>query len=301
MQAICVSLVVACAVGQRGVEQPLPTAKEAHMPHCQVSLIDEAMIPAEVAGVLVSLDVRAGEPVRKGQILARVDDEEARVSREAAAAELKAAEEASKNDVEIRYARAAAKVAKAEWDEALAANRLNPNTYSPAEVRRLELNYDKLQLQIEQAQMEQVLKGLTTDVKKAQVNAAELAINKRHIDSPLDGIVVERFKHAGEWVQPGEPILHVVRIDTLRVQGYLEAGRFTPQDVLGKRVKIVVRLPPTLAGPPEGAVLTTTESVISYVSPIVEVSGEFRVWADVKNDRGVIRPGLPAEMTIDVK
>ncbi len=298
MQALCLSVIAAVAVAQRGAgEGPVERPREAHMPHCLISLVDEAMIPAEERGVLMQLNVREGATVRSGEILAQIDDREALVQKEAADLKLAASDERVANDVEVRYARKAAEVAKAEYDEAIDANRREPGTYSPAEVRRLKLNWEKLLLQIEQSEVQHRIDSYENNIQRAEVKAAEMGIAKRKIDSPVDGIVVELYKHRGEWVEPGQPIMRVVRMDTLKVEGFLRSDDFSPEEVLGREVTIVIRL----------ARGRTVElpSKISFVSPLVEGSGEYRLWAELKNTAPagywLIRPGLMAEMTIHLR
>jgi hypothetical protein len=47
------------------------------------------------------------------------------------------------------------------------------------------------------------------------------------------------------------------------------------------------------------------KSRIAFVSPLVETSGEYRLWADVRNEAPngfyLIRPGLTAEMTVHLR
>ena len=44
--------------------------------------------------------------------------------------------------------------------------------------------------------------------------------------------------------------------------------------------------------------------MITFVNPLVQAGGEYRVWAEVvnrqENGEWLLRPGLEAEMTIDV-
>ena len=124
-----------------------------------------------------------------------------------------------------------------------------------------------------------------------------MGLAKLQVDAPIDGIVVELFKHAGEWVEPGQPVLRMVRMDRLRVEGFLRADKLAPNEVLGKPVTIRVRLVRDKT--------VELKSRISFVSPLVEGSGEYRVWADISNQiangHWLIRPGLLAEMTIDLR
>jgi macrolide-specific efflux system membrane fusion protein len=230
-------------------------------------------------------------------LLGQIDDREARMAKEVAELKLSASDERVANDVEVRYARKAAEVARAEYDEAIDANRREPGTYSAAEVRRLKLNWEKLLLQIEQSEVQHKIDSYENNIQRAEVKAAQMGIDKRKIDAPIDGIVVELYKKRGEWVEPGQPLVRVVRMDKLRVEGYLPSEQFTPAELLGRDATIVIRLARGHS--------VNFRTKISFVSPLVEGSGEYRLWADLNNTAPngywLVRPGLTAEMTIHLR
>jgi len=305
MQPALISFVAALALtGPSDVGRGDAASPDAKLPYCLVSLIDEARVPAQEKGVLVSLNVHEGNQVLAEGLLAQIDDREARMSKRIAVLEQKASKEEAENDIEVRFTRAAADVAEAEYLEALEANRRVKGTYSDAEVRRLELMHGKSVLQIEQSELKFKIAGLTNEVNEAKVEAADLYLQRRRIESPIDGEVVEVYPHVGEWVNPGDPIMRIVRMDRLRVEGFLKADDFAQHEIHGRGVTIVVRLP-------HGRTVRL-KSKISYVNPLVEASGEYRVWAEVGNqpvavDRAeppgrvrpwLLQPGLTAEMTI---
>jgi multidrug efflux pump subunit AcrA (membrane-fusion protein) len=298
MHTACLS-VIAFAIAQTGAgERPAQPPREAHMPHCLISLIDEAQVPAEHEGVLTALNVREGANVRMGQTLAQIDDRQAQIGYQIAVLKFNEAEEQANNEVDIRFYMASEAVAHLDYKEVLDANKRNPGTFTDAEVRRYELQWKKSKAQVEQGTWNKKLAGLARDAKRAEVDAAKMAIDIRQIDSPLDGIVYEVFKHQGEWVRPGEPIVRVVRMDRLRVEGFLRSRDFAPEEINGREVTVTVVL--------ARGQTVQLKSRISFVSPLVEpTSGEYRVSADVTNvPRGgfwLIRPGLTAEMTVNLR
>ena len=113
------------------------------LPHCLVSLIYEAQVPAEDAGVLTEIVVREGAQVSTHDLLAKIDDTHARMQLDVAENKLAVAKEQAENDIHVRYAQAAADVAKAELDQALEANRKHPGTVTRAEVWRLQLTWKR--------------------------------------------------------------------------------------------------------------------------------------------------------------
>jgi multidrug resistance efflux pump len=132
-------------------------------------------------------------------------------------------------------------------------------------------------------------------VKKAELAAAEIALDRRTIQAPFDGEVQQLIMHQAEWVNPGDAILRLVQFDVLQVDGYVNARDYDPIDVQGRPVTVRVQLA-------RGKELSIAGHVI-YVNQTV-LDDEYLVRAEIQNQRNgeywVIRPGLAATMTIHV-
>jgi multidrug resistance efflux pump len=263
---------------------------------CLVSLSEEAQVPAQEAGVLVSVTAREGQQVAAGDVLGQIDATQAEADQKAARLQLAVAQEKAGNDINLRFARAAADVARAEYEKNVAINRESPRAVPDIEVDRLRLVWHKATLQIEQSQQDQKVFGLEAQIRQAELEAAEAQVARRQIRAPLAGIVVKSYRHTGEWVKPGDPAFHVVRMDRLRIEGFLSESRYSPAQVDGRPVTIEV----TLAG---GRRERFTGQIV-FVSPLVQAGGEYRLWAEVLNrqegQHWLLRPGQLAEMTIQL-
>ncbi|MGA0039068.1 MAG: HlyD family secretion protein [Pirellulales bacterium] len=184
---------------------------------CLVSLVEEAQVPAREAGVLVELQIREGDVVSRGDLIARIDDSQPDFDRRKAVAEHAQAKAKAESDVDIRYAVAAEQVAKAEYDKANESNNRVPGSVTRVELDRLQLTWKRGELQIEQAEVERRLAEMAVQSQEVDIAAAEDAVGRRKIVAPLDGVVVRVFPHLGEWMQPGDPLARVVRADRLGV------------------------------------------------------------------------------------
>ncbi len=277
--------------------QQAPAPSDPRLTACLVSLIQEVQIPAQEAGVVQLISVDEGSTVKKDEVLAKIDDSLAQAQFDRAKYEYHAAKRDSDNDVDIRFAVAGKLVAEAEHDAGREAVQQVPGAISESEMRRRKFQVQRSELGIEQAQHEQELSKLTVQARKAEAKAALLSIQRREVKSPLDGMVVEMLKHEGEWVNPGDPIMHVVRMDRLRVEGFLNAEEFAHHEVGNRPVTVEVKLA-------RGRVEQFT-STIKFVSPEVQLNGEYRVWAEVENRREgehwLLRPGVSTEMTIHLE
>lgn len=285
-----------------------PAAPEGNGPlidHCFVSLSDDVEVSAQEAGPLVELvdeqgrprPTRDGQTVQRGMLLAQVDDRQPRLQRQAAEAELKAALAKAEDDIEVRYAEAAYRVAQAEYQSALEVNRKVPNTMPQTEVRRLELTQQRARLQIDRSRLEQTVASLQADVNRANVDAAAAAIERRRVVSPIDGVLLAVHKQPGEWVQAGEPLLRIARMDLLRVEGFVSAAEYNASELAERPVTVQLELA-------RGRKVELPGRV-TFVSPLVQAGNRYRVRAEVQNrtEQGqwLLRPGMPARMRVHVK
>jgi len=270
------------------------SAKHVTLEHCVVSLIAEAQIPAKKPGVILRYAVAEGATVQAGDEVAQIDVAEAQVQVTVAKRQLEAAQKQAENDIDVRYAKAAAEVAKAEVAAAHDANSRVPGTVPNSEVRRLQLARERAELGIEQAEFQYAAAKMETSVAEAQLDAAKLEVTSRRIVSPIDGFVVRLHRHEGEWVDAGQPLCHVVGLERLRVIGFINVDEHEQHNVLGRKVKVTV---PRIGGKSDDFIGT-----IDFASPLVQPGGEYRVWAEVENRRRdgfwILRPGLATQMTI---
>ncbi len=326
-----------------------------------VRVLEEADIPAREVGVLAALEAREGDLVKVGQVLSKLDDDDAKLAVARAELDLAIAERQAKNSVPVRTAEALLKEAehdhaqaklalriavmkaandvavrhasksrdasKAEFDRAVQARKAFEKSISQTELDRLKLvlerneleiekaNFEKdladlqqqieessiaeqdqiverLKLSVEQAQVQKEVDALTRDVKARTLDQAKLQLARRSLRSPLDGEVAEVFRHRGEWLEPGQRVMRVVRLDRLKVEGFVSSREITGS-LRGAAVRVRVVL-----GDDEKPVIVKGK-IVFISSEIDPVNAQVRVWAEVENPDLLLRPGLPAEMVID--
>jgi multidrug efflux pump subunit AcrA (membrane-fusion protein) len=273
---------------------PSSNGHQTQITHCLVSLIEDIQAPALEAGGLTAVEVVEGQYVTAGQLIAKVDDRQPALQKLAAKLERDAAVAKAEDDIEVRYAKAALDVAGADLERALAIERRNAGAVTPQEVQKLRLAKRRDELQIDRSKLELHVAKMNADVQQAAVDAADEAVARRHILSPIDGVVVTLFHERGEWVNAGEPVAQIVRIDRLRVEGFLNASEFSPADIAGQQV--IVEVP--LANQQQARFV----GQVVFISPLVQAGNKYRVRAEVENrtEKGhpLLRPGMTATMTI---
>jgi macrolide-specific efflux system membrane fusion protein len=260
-------------------------------------LIEDIQVPAREAGALTSVEVVEGQFVTAGQLLAQIDDRQPKLDKVAAELERDAALAKAQDDIEVRYAEAALAVAAAELARAQAIEAKSPGGVTQQEIQKLHLAKHRDELQIDRSKLEMRVAKMNADVHQAGVQQADDALARRQIVSPIDGVVVTIFHERGEWVNAGQPVLQIVRIDRLRVEGFLSANEYSPEEVAGRPVSVEVPLAGGRAARFQGQVV--------YISPIVQAGNKYRVRAEVANrsDNGhpLLRPGMSATMNVVLK
>ena len=273
----------------------------ATLSQCVVSLIDEVQVPARIEGVLMSLELEDATPVREGlrvrkeQLLGKLDDAEALAVRKATELEHRVKQaDHKKSEANILAADATVKVAGAEVVESESINLKAPGSVPATQLRRQRLTEDRAKTEATVARREAESAALQVESSGAQLDVATIKVDRHSIPSPLDGHVVQVYKHVGEWVKAGDPILRIVYLDRLRVEGFVHIRDFVPEEVAQRPVKIIVRTKSRQV---------SLDSAISFVSPLVEGGeGEYRVWAEVENKEvnghPLLLPGMNVEMQI---
>jgi multidrug efflux pump subunit AcrA (membrane-fusion protein) len=273
------------------------SASVLELPSCLISLIDDVNIPAQEAGVLQEMPAKEGHRAKAGDVLGNVDETETVLRQKAAKLKLDVANEKATNDAEVRVARAIVELYKAEYEESIAINKSSgAATIPPTQLRRQRVQWEKAALDCVAADMNFKIAGLERNVSEAEVEAVDNELERRTLRAPFDGVVVEVYRQQAEWVQPGEPVLRFVRMDRLRIEGFVNAREVLPGQVDGADVEVTVALP--------GGIQQKLLGKISYVSPQVGSNRDYRIWAEVENLPGrdgypwLLRPGSTAGMVI---
>ena len=300
MRLFTLTMLIAVTMGaplpQRQNGNPRST-NQAFIEHCQVFLIQDVEVPAEQAGRLMLVDVRENDIVEPDDLLAQIDDRQARLQKTAAELERNAAQTRAEDDIEVQYAKKSLELADAELMQDLAINRASPGVIPMADIRRKQLARHRAELQIDRSRLDLKVAKMNAEVQQAAVDAAENNILRMQINAPFKGVVIDVMKQKGEWVDIGEPVIRIVRMDRLRVDGFLNGKDFNPSDLSDGEVIVTVQLA-------RGRVERFTGRV-TFISPLVQAGNRFRIRAEVENRQHkgywLLSPGMTATMTVDLK
>ena len=207
------------------------------------AISEEIRVSSELSGRLHSVPVEEGDRVHKGQVLAQIENEDyiARVSAaQATLAQRRAELERTINGArsqERLASEANVQAAKAVLDNARREaerrrNLADKEMISRDEAERYERAYRVAQAEYERASEEFSLIEADARVEdrrraeaavataEAQLSEARAYLGKTTIRSPLDGVVLRKFRHAGESVstQFDSPVVTLADDSSLRVR-----------------------------------------------------------------------------------
>lgn len=252
--------------------------------------IEHVPVPARERGVLAAVNAREGQVVRRGTLLAQIEDAEAQLEEQRARLVADISRKKSENDIDLQYARKSLEVEKAELRRALESLQKYPQSISESEIDHLQLSVERSALAVQQAEHELDLARAEAQVREREHQIAVQQAERRKIVSPVNGVVVEVKRQAGEWVEPGEPVVRVLGMDRLRVEAFLEVGQASPT-LNGASARLIVDLPNRPAAAFAGTV--------TFVSPEVDpVNGQVRVWVEIANPQLELQPGLRGKLRI---
>jgi RND family efflux transporter MFP subunit len=249
--------------------------------NCRIKLIDRVILGSDRPGVLEFVEPNEGELVKKGQVIAALKSDALQAAK--ATAKKKAT-----NDIEIRYSQKARDTAYVELEMNLDINKRVRNTISKLDIKRLTLNAEKSDLQIEQAQLE-------FEMNKLQLNEIDAQIEETKIIAPFDGIVTKKFRSTGEVVRHGDEVLELVSTKRVKVESYVNIED-TWMFQVGTPVEVQLDIPGVRLPIEEK---TYTGKVIFIDVEVEPIHGKsIRVWAEVENRDNDLKAGYMATMKI---
>lgn len=293
---LAASCTVSAAPAQDVPDTSSSLSRPNELSHCKVFLIEQVDLPAQVPGVLKELNVKVEMPVQKGQKLGQIDDAELQDEKAIAQREYEAAKVDSDNDVNKRFAEASTEVAKFDYMTHYNANKRSPNSIPLTKMQELWHAITRAKLSIEQANRDLEKFAVVTKQKEAQIKAVDTKIARTQLLAPFDGVVADVPMHEAEWVNPGDKVCRVIRLDRLFVKGHVAVADFSPEQLRNRSVKVIVEL---AHGQKE-----TFDGSITVVRPELSADGRrYEVWAEVENRQSgsewLLRPGMEAQMNID--
>ena len=274
--------------------EPDQGGEEIRAENCLVAYGRRVEIPATVPGRLKSIKIEEGSTVKEGDLVAELDDKQAKLQQDNAKTKEEEAILNATNDINYKDAVSAEKIATAESNSFKVLYEKKAIPYWEMQKKVLESARAKLRISLAEMQMK-VAKAQYFG-SRSELRIAENEVARRKIYAPFDGFIESQLAELGQWVQPGSPIALLVKMDELKVEGDVNTMEYSGQFLKGTPVQ--VRIYPRGRSNEAHVV----DSVVSFVSSEIDLNSRSRIGVKIPNtaigDDWLIKPGMQADIII---
>ena len=257
----------------------------------------ETIVSSEVAGKLLSMNVKQGDQLEAGQLIAQIDTTELILKKMQAQAQLTASETKKQNVT------AQINVFKEQKKNALTTQQRISKMFADHAATQQQMDDINGQINV----LDRQIAGTGTqfqlidsemEVAKRQLDLLDEQLSRCRIKSPVSGTVLETYFETGELAAPGKPVLKMANLTNLELKVYVSGAQLSAVKA-GNNVKVLVD-----SGEKEMQALTGKISWISaeseFTPKIIQTKEErvklmYAVKVIVAND-GNLKIGMPGEV-----
>jgi len=236
---------------------------------------DQVDVAAQRDGVVARVLAEPGTMVKKGQLLAALDDRQISSDLEAARARTRSTE------YDLKNWEAEAKVLDSDYARA-------EKMWEAEIIPKEQLEHARYKAESDQWDVKRVSELLTN--AKQNEHSLELELEKTQITAPFNGIVARRYVRAGQTVAKNDRLFWVTAIAPLRIRVTL------PEKFLGH-----IKSGTMMAVTPAEDVTADRRyrAKVIQVSPVVDPSSDtIEILAELSGDTSGLRPGMRANLHV---
>jgi HlyD family secretion protein len=275
--------------------------------------IEQAIISPKITAPITEFLVNRGSPVKKGQLLAKLENKDLVGQAEASRGNFEQADATYVTSIDatipqqLQKAELDAAAAKAGFDAqqkvydsrkelfqqgALPQRDLDSATVALAQARSANEVAQRQLEDLRRLGKEQAVKSVhgSRTSAKGQMDAAEAQLSYSEIRSPIDGVVTDRPLYAGDLATANQPILTVMNLSRLIAKSHIPQTEAATLKV-GNSADLKVS---GLDEPVKGRV--------TLVSPALDPgSTTIEVWVEATKPNSALRPGMTVEVSMTSK
>ena len=231
-------------------------------------------VAAQRDGVMAKILAETGAPVKKGQLLASLDNRQIAADLEAARAKTRSTE------YDLKNWEAEAKVLEADYARA-------EKMWEAQIIPKEQLDHAKYKAESDEWDVKRVSEMRANS--EAAEQSLELELEKTRITAPFDGVVARRYVRVGQNVVKNDRLFWVTATAPLRIRVTL------PEKFLG-HVKFGAGIGITTA---EADSARLYRAKVIQVSPVVDpASDTIEILAELYGDTSGLRPGMRVDVHV---
>lgn len=275
--------------------------------------LQQAVVAPKITSSVKQFLVQRGAKVKKGQLLAILENADLAAAAEASQGDFRQAQAAYETTVgaslpqQVQKAELDAQAAKSAYDAQEKVYNSRKDLFAQGAIPRRDLDSAEVALVQARSQKDQAEKqladfqrlGKQQALKSAEgqktsaegkYHGAEAQLSYSQIKSPIDGVVTDRPLNVGDLATANQPLLTVMNTSKLIVKTHL------PQS---EAALLKVNDPAEIQLP---GVDEPIEGKVTLVSPALDPgSTTIEVWAEAKKKNPALRPGMTVKLEITAK
>ena len=262
-----------------------------NVPYCSIEFVDDIMLPALEAGAITTINVQEGQFITAGTIVGQIDDSLPHYELDRAKLRYQNAFQAAKDTTSIL-------AAKKEYELAYTVYKKNKRlrstgSRSESEVMESRFQSEIASLKLDKANNDREMAFGEAKVELAGMDSVKQRIARHTLRSNYDAYVVDIIKKPQEYVNIGDDVMRLARMDQMWVQASLNAKSLNAADAENRPVTVTLK---TANGE------ETFEGKIDQVSLEYVSAEEYQVKIKVQNRREgnswMLRPFSQVSMVI---
>ena len=207
--------------------------------YCSIEFVDDIKLPALEAGAIVAINVEEGQFIAAGTIVGQIDDSLPHFELERAKMRYKNAFQAYKDTSSISAARKKFELASSVYDKN---NRLmSKGSRSPSEVKESRFRKEIAKLEIEKAENDRQMALGEAKVELAGMESVKQRISRHTLRSEYNAYVVDIERKPQEYVNIGDEVMRLARMDQMWVQASMNANLLNAADAENRPVTVTLQ------------------------------------------------------------
>ncbi|MBA4407993.1 MAG: HlyD family secretion protein [Odoribacter sp.] len=257
----------------------------------------ETIVSSEMAGKLLSMEVKQGDLLEPGKLIARIDTTEL-ILRELQTQAQLAASETKKQNVTAQINVLKEQKKNAQTTQQRIARMFADKAATQQQMDDINGQVNVLEKQISATDTQFQLIGSEMEVIKRQLDLISEQLTKCSIISPIHGTVLETYLETGELATPGKPVLKMADLSNLELKVYVSGTQLSGVK-LGNEVKVLIDSA-TKEMQSKTGIITWISSESEFTPKIIQTKEErvklmYAVKIIVPND-GSLKIGMPGEV-----
>ncbi len=201
----------------------------------------EITVSAEASGRIVSMDVREGDRVSRGQVCGLIDTVQLHLQKLQNEAGIRAAEGRTR-DVETQTAMLKEQIAVSRREVARLEKLVEANAANAKQLDDANAGVSLLEKQLAAAiadiEMNNRIAAAEAQSLMAQMAQVEEGLRRSRIISPLDGTILVKYAQEGELTGAGKPVFKVADIENMYLRAYITSEQID-QLRIGQKVTVI--------------------------------------------------------------